>query len=168
MPQHNLQHAYRKDSSFAPSERPESRPLAAPVKAMIAALALTATLFLGALGYVGGYAGVTRNEYQRQAMVQELRRLEAENARLRCQIDAAGSQAHIMAAATQQDLVQADPARDVDYLVLAPGSQPTLAQAPAPTAPIAYKRRLVAAGLRLLSPPTVAAAPAGAMPLHGQ
>jgi hypothetical protein len=157
------QQVSRPDKSLAPSERPEVRPVIATVKPVIAALALTATLALLAL-YVHAYDQVARNEYRRQAIFGELRALDVENAQLRCQIDAARSQARLELAAASQHLVRADPAQGTDYLLLPadlarsrPGAKG------APTWVITRKQELAARFASLLTPPPTTQAQAGAL-----
>jgi len=148
------------DVSLAPSERPRVRPVTATAKLLIAALALTASLFPLLYLYVGAYAQVARNEYHRQAAVTRLRDLEAENARLRCRIDAARAPVRIIAATAAQQLVLADPATGVDYILLPAGARPGQPQ-PAPPAPawtVAQKQRTVAMLAALTSGPPTAQA----------
>jgi len=156
MSQHATQQQTRPDVSLAPSERTDvCRPASARSRLAFVALALTATLsVLIAVVYVGAYARVTENEYTRQALYRELRSLEVENARLRCDIDALRSQAHLVAAATAQQLVPADPATGVDYvLVPSPGQGEANPAGTAPTWLLARKEQVAAALTGVISPP---------------
>jgi hypothetical protein len=92
---------------------------------MIAALALTAVLLPAAIVYVGAYARVARNEYQRQQLAQTVRAFEKANSRLRVEADAARARLRPAEVAQAYDLTVANPCTQVDYVRVpqAPGAQ---------------------------------------------
>ena len=93
---------------------------------MIAALALTAVLLPAAIAYVGAYAHVARNEYQRQQLAQSVRALEKANSRLRVEADAARARLSPAEVAQGFDLTVANPCTQVDYVRVpqAPAAHP--------------------------------------------
>ncbi|HUT73707.1 MAG TPA: hypothetical protein VM221_02585 [Armatimonadota bacterium] len=85
---------------------------------VIAALALTAFFIIAALVHVSSYARLAQFEYQRQALVAETRCLEAANSQLRFDVERARAQERIAAVAQQWGMTVADPAGEVDYIIL--------------------------------------------------
>jgi hypothetical protein len=119
MSQHNLQQRLDQDIQFAPSERPKRRrPIVAANLPVIAAHALTASFIILALVHVSSYARLAQLEYRRQALVTASRQLEAANAQLRFEVERARAQERITTSAQQWGMALADPASQVDYIVL--------------------------------------------------
>jgi len=119
MPQQTLQQHLDQDIKFAPSERPKRRrPIAAANAPVIAALALTASFIIAALFHVNAYARLAQLEYRRQALIADARLLDAANIQLRFEIERARAQERVVAVAQQWGLALADPASEVDYIVL--------------------------------------------------
>jgi hypothetical protein len=119
MSQQMLQQRLDQDYKFAPSERPKRRrPIAATNKPVIAALALTASFCLISALHVASYAGLARLEYRRQAAVAQVRRLEADNTKLRFDVEQARAQERVVGIAQQWGMALADPASQVDYIIL--------------------------------------------------
>jgi cell division protein FtsL len=129
MSQHNLQQRLHQDIEFAPSERPKRRrPIAAANRPVITALALTASFIMAALIHVSSYARLAQLEYRRQALVAEAARIDAANSQLRFEVERARGQERVTGIAQQWGMALADPACEVDYIVLpaaaGPGSHP--------------------------------------------
>jgi hypothetical protein len=119
MSQQMMQQRLDQDYKFAPSERPKRRrPIAAANTPVIAALALTASFFVAAGLHVSSYAGLAKLEYRRQALAAGARALEAENARLRFDVERGRSQERIVAIAQQWSMTPADPSCQVDYIIV--------------------------------------------------
>jgi len=119
MSQQMMQQRLDQDIKFAPSERPKRRrPIAAANTPVIAALALTASFFVVSALHVSSYAGLAKLEYRRQALAAEARSLEAENTRLRFDVERARAQERVVGIAQQWGMTLADPASQVDYIIL--------------------------------------------------
>lgn len=119
MSQQQLQQRLDQDFQFAPSERPKRRrPIAAANKPAVAALALTATLIIAALAHVSSHARLAELEYGRQALIAEARSLQAANAQLRFEVERSRAHERICDLAQRWGMALADPACDVDYIVL--------------------------------------------------
>ncbi|UCH36123.1 MAG: hypothetical protein JSV65_07140 [Armatimonadota bacterium] len=141
MSQQNLQQRLDQDFKFAPSERPKRRrPIAATHRPVIAALALTASFIIAGLVYVSSYARVAQLEYRRQALVAEARSFEAANTQLRFDVEQARAQERVVSVAQQWGMALADPASEVDYIVLPPASGVTAADARRDAHPYAVLR----------------------------
>jgi len=83
---------------------------------MLAALTLSLILF-----YAMASAITTRNAYQAMSLRREIDDLNAQNALLRYQANLIKSSHRIQQAASRMNLRPADPAREIDYVII-PGS----------------------------------------------
>jgi hypothetical protein len=81
-------------------------------------LAFAALTFLFALVYAAGWARLAREDYRHQRLGSEIRRLQADNARLRFGLYLARSPQRIAEVAARQGMRVADPARELDYVLL--------------------------------------------------
>ncbi len=68
--------------------------------------------------HVSSYARLAHLEYRRQALVAESRCLEAANMQLRFEVERARAQGRVTAAAQEWGMTLADPASQVDYVLL--------------------------------------------------
>ena len=117
-------------SKQQPRSLPQPRPTG--IQAGFAAVVLAALSFSLVLAYAAASASITRTGYQQMALRQEIEDLRAQTALLRYQIDQAKSSGRVHETAFQLGLVQADPSREVDYVLLpysAPGDAARLAAA---------------------------------------
>lgn len=75
---------------------------------------------LAALAHLHGYALVARHEAQRQAVLRDIARLQARDAKLRVVINTANNPSRLFAAADARDMRPADPVASTDFVLLSP------------------------------------------------